>query len=81
MKRIWLHGAKATEAARTAATQGKKGTATAEQIRDAVAAVGDKLVAPIAPLRFVTDPTAEGLYKLLAMAQPERGASATKAAC
>lgn len=61
---------KATEAARTAATQGKKGTATAEQIRDAVAAVGDKPVAPIAPLRFVTDPTAEGLYKLLAMAQP-----------
>ena len=61
---------KATEAARTAATQGKKGTATAEQIRDAVVAVGDKPVAPIAPLRFVTDPTAEGLYKLLAMAQP-----------
>ncbi|MBS0508997.1 MAG: DUF3987 domain-containing protein [Proteobacteria bacterium] len=61
--------AKATEAARTAATQGKKGTATAEQIRDAVAAVGEKPVAPIAPLRFVTDPTAEGLYKLLAMSQ------------
>lgn len=61
---------KATEVARTAATQGKKGTATAEQVRDAVAAVGDKPVAPIAPLRFVTDPTAEGLYKLLAMAQP-----------
>ena len=61
---------KATEAARTAATTGKKGTATAEQIRDAVAAVGDKPVAPMAPLRFVTDPTAEGLYKLLAMSQP-----------
>ncbi len=61
---------KATEAARNAATQGKKGAATAVQVRDAVAAVGDKPVAPVAPLRFVTDPTAEGLYKLLAMAQP-----------
>lgn len=61
---------KAAEAARTAATQGKKGTATAEQIRDAVAAVGDKPVAPIAPLRFVTEPTVEGIYKLLAISQP-----------
>ena len=61
---------KATEAARNAATQGKKGTATAAQVHDAVAAVGDKPVAPVAPLRFVSDPTAEGLYKLLAMAQP-----------
>ncbi|WOO32370.1 DUF3987 domain-containing protein [Diaphorobacter limosus] len=61
---------KATEAARNAATQGKKGAATAVQVRDAVAAVGDKPVAPVAPLRFVTDPTAEGLYKLLAMSQP-----------
>lgn len=60
---------KATEAARNAATQGKKGTATTAQVRDAMAAVGDRPVAPIAPLRFVTDPTAEGLYKLLAMSQ------------
>jgi putative DNA primase/helicase len=61
---------KATEAARTSATQGKKGTATAQQIREAVELAGDKPTAPIAPLRFVTDPTAEGLYKLLAMSQP-----------
>lgn len=61
---------KAAEAARNAATQGKKGSATAEEVCAAVTAVGEKPVAPVAPLRFVSDPTAEGLYKLLVMAQP-----------
>ena len=61
---------KATDAARNAATNGKKGTATAEQVRDAVVKVGEKPAPPIAPLRFVTDPTVEGLYKLLAVSQP-----------
>jgi putative DNA primase/helicase len=60
----------ATEAARKASTAGKKGAATAEEIRSAVARCGDKPIAPVAPLRFVTDPTVEGLYKLLATGQP-----------
>lgn len=30
----------------------------------------DKPIAPICPLRFVSDPTAEGLYRLLVMSQP-----------
>jgi 5S rRNA maturation endonuclease (ribonuclease M5) len=32
-----------------------------------------KPVAPLMPLRFVTDPTVEGLYKLLAIGQPNVG--------
>jgi len=32
--------------------------------------VGPEPVGPIVPLRFVTDPTVEGLYKLLAIGQP-----------
>ena len=61
---------KAVDASRNAATNGKKGTATAAQVRQAVEDVGPKPEAPIAPLRFVSDPTVEGLYKLLAMSQP-----------
>ncbi|RCX08256.1 putative DNA primase/helicase [Extensimonas vulgaris] len=61
---------KAVDAARSAATQGKKGTATSAQVQQAVQEVGPKPEAPVAPLRFVTDPTVEGLYKLLALAQP-----------
>lgn len=60
----------ATESARKAATGGKKGTATAQEIYNAVDQCGEKPTAPIAPLRFVTDPTVEGLYKLLVTGQP-----------
>lgn len=61
---------KAVEAARSAATQVRKGKATAAEIREAVALVGKEPTPPIAPLRFVTDPTMEGLYKLLVISQP-----------
>lgn len=60
----------ATESARKAATGGKKGTATAQEIYNAVDQCGEKPTAPVAPLRFVTDPTVEGLYKLLVTGQP-----------
>ena len=59
---------KAAEAARSAA--GKKPGATAADLQKAVTAVGEKPIAPIVPLRFVSDPTVEGLYKLLALSQP-----------
>ena len=60
----------AVDAARKGATSGKKGSATAEEIRSAVGRCGDRPSTPVAPLRFVTDPTVEGLYKLLATGQP-----------
>ena len=34
---------------------------------------GEKDLAPIKPLRFITEPTAEGLYKLLEIGQPSIG--------
>lgn len=60
----------ATDTARKAITAGKKGAATASDIRAAVERCGDKPTAPVAPLRFVSDPTVEGLYKLLVVGQP-----------
>lgn len=41
-----------------------------EDFRREAAEVGPPPVAPVLPLRFVTDPTVEGLYKLLAIGQP-----------
>ena len=63
----WTHAA---EAARKSVTTSKKGTATSEDVRVAVERCGEKPTAPIAPLRFVSDPTVEGLYKLLAISKP-----------
>lgn len=60
----------AVDAARRAATAGKKGTATQADVLFAVERCGEKPTAPVAPLRFVTDPTVEGLYKLLDVSQP-----------
>jgi len=60
----------ATDAARKAVTSGKKGSATAKDVCAAAERCGDKPVPPIAPLRFVSDPTVEGLYKLLVTGQP-----------
>jgi putative DNA primase/helicase len=60
----------ATDAARKAVTSGKKGVATATDVRIAVERCGEKPTSPIAPLRFVSDPTVEGLYKLLVTGQP-----------
>lgn len=64
---------KATDSARTAATTGKKGTATAMEIRRAVESVGDKPSKPINPQRFVTDPTVEGLFRMFNEGQPSLG--------
>lgn len=62
---------KAVEVARSTAVGGKnKGSATAADIRGAMDKVGDKPTPPIAPVRFVTDPTVEGLFKLLLISQP-----------
>lgn len=60
----------ATDAARKAVTSSQKGSATAKDVRAAAVKCGDKPVPPIAPLRFVSDPTVEGLYKLLVTGQP-----------
>ena len=60
----------ATDAARKAVNSGKKVSATAIEVRMAAERCGDKPVPPIAPLRFVSDPTVEGLYKLLVTGQP-----------
>ncbi|WP_297451921.1 YfjI family protein [Ferrovum sp.] len=60
----------ATEAARKAVTNGKKGTVTAREVQVAVGRCGDKPEAPIVPLRFMTDPTVEGMYKQLVQGQP-----------
>ncbi|MEO6421999.1 MAG: YfjI family protein [Candidatus Nitrotoga sp.] len=63
----WTHAA---DAARRTVTSGKKGSVTASEVCEAVERCGDRPEAPIAPLRFVSDPTVEGLYKLLAGGQP-----------
>lgn len=63
----WNH---ATDAAKKAATAAKKNQATADDVRRAVEACGPKPEAPIGRLRFVTDPTVEGLFKLMATGQP-----------
>ena len=47
-----------------------KGKGTAKDFSDALSAVGPEPPAPVVPLRFVTDPTVEGLFKLLAIGQP-----------
>lgn len=60
----------AADAARKAVTTGRKGIATASEVQAAVERCGDKPEAPITPLRFVTEPTVEGIYKLLVAGQP-----------
>jgi len=60
----------ASDTARKATKTNTKGAATAADIRAAVERCGEKPVAPVAPIRFVTDPTVEGLYKLLVVGQP-----------
>ena len=61
----------ATEAARKSVTRGKKITmATARDVQLAVDDCGEKPEAPIVPLRFMTDPTVEGMYKQLMIGQP-----------
>jgi putative DNA primase/helicase len=60
----------AVDAARKSVTNGRKGTANPSEIRQAIEQAGDKPIAPVAPLRFVTDPTVEGLFKLLVVGQP-----------
>ncbi|MBU6995603.1 YfjI family protein [Ferrovum myxofaciens] len=63
----------AADAARKAATSGKKGMATADDVKRALENVGERPEAPVVPLRFVSDPTVEGLFKLLAVGQPSVG--------
>lgn len=58
----------ATDSASKAATKGVK--AKTADVQDAILRCGEKPVPPVQPLRFVTDPTVEGLYKLLVSAQP-----------
>ena len=66
-KSAWDH---AVEGARKAVINAKKGAITPFDVKEAVGRCGDKPSAPIAPLRFVSDPTVEGLFKLLANGQP-----------
>lgn len=63
----WKH---AVDAAKRAVLTKGKGKATKTEVMQAIAEAGDKPPSPIMPLIFVTDPTVEGLYKLMAQAQP-----------
>lgn len=60
----------AVDAARKAITGGKKGKSTAADVRFATESCGEKPIPPVAPLRFISDPTVEGLYKLLVIGNP-----------
>jgi len=53
------------------AKNGKK--TSAKEISAAMLAVGLKPLPPVVPIRFVSDPTVEGLFKLLAIGQPSVG--------
>jgi len=59
----------ASEAANKKASRAKTQAAT-DCAQNEAHEAGPKPKAPIMPLRFVTDPTVEGLYKLLVTAQP-----------
>ncbi len=59
----------ATDAANKKTTK-PKSQAAADYTQNEAHEIGPKPKAPIMPLRFVTDPTVEGLYKLLVTAQP-----------
>ena len=63
----WTH---ATDAARKAVTGGKKGSATTSEVQAAVDRCGERPEPPITPLRFMTDPTVEGMHKQLVTGQP-----------
>ncbi|MEF8718232.1 MAG: YfjI family protein [Candidatus Accumulibacter necessarius] len=62
----------AVDAAKRAATTKKSGAATAtkDEVYQAVQSVGEKPTPPIMPLRFLTEPTVEGQFKLMVIAQP-----------
>lgn len=59
----------ATEGARKKAATAKK-SSTADEAANDLHEAGPKPAAPIMPLRFLTDPTVEGMFKLLVDAQP-----------
>ncbi|MCQ1547529.1 MAG: YfjI family protein [Candidatus Accumulibacter phosphatis] len=62
----------AADAAKRAATTKKAGAAAAtkDDVLQAVRAVGEKPTPPIMPLRFLTEPTIEGQFRLMVIAQP-----------
>ncbi|WP_018989143.1 YfjI family protein [Aromatoleum toluclasticum] len=59
----------AADAAKRNATKTKSG-ASKDDVFLAIQQCGEKPAAPVMPMRFVSDPTVEGLYKLLAAGQP-----------
>ncbi|NCC41607.1 MAG: DUF3987 domain-containing protein [Gammaproteobacteria bacterium] len=61
----WKRALEAANKRASGKDQGRK-----EDYRKAADDVGPPPQAPILPLRFVSDPTVEGLYKLLAISQP-----------
>lgn len=61
---------KAASDAANKKTSKPKTQAGADYAQNEAHEIGPKPKAPIMPLRFVTDPTVEGLYKLLVTAQP-----------
>lgn len=60
----------AVESAKKAAASREKQKGRAKEIRQAIDECGEKPRPPISPIRFVTDPTVEGLFKLFATGQP-----------
>jgi putative DNA primase/helicase len=59
--------------ANKAAAKPAKNQATSDYAAEAKHSCPDKPEPPIMPLRFVTEPTVEGLYKLMAISQPSLG--------
>ena len=62
----------ASDAANKSAAKAKN-QAAADQAAAALYDAEDKPEAPVMPLRFVSEPTVEGLYKLMALGQPSLG--------
>lgn len=62
----------AVDAAKRAAATKKPGAAmaTKDDVFRAVQAAGEKAISPIMPMRFLTEPTVEGQFKLMVIAQP-----------
>jgi putative DNA primase/helicase len=62
-----------SDAANKAVAKASKSQAASDYAAEAKYSCPDKPEAPIMPLRFVTEPTVEGLYKLMMASQPSIG--------
>ena len=61
------------DAANKAAAKAAKSQAASDYAAEAKHSCPERPEPPVMPLRFVTEPTVEGLYKLMAVSQPSIG--------